>query len=91
MLVILKISLKDIPYTQLTQHASLGNHYSFLDWKNCANSQFFFFTDIRRRIELIQDFEMPTVSTKIKVSRDGQYIMAVGELTKCLSNRGQKS
>ncbi|KFW88871.1 Nucleolar protein 10, partial [Manacus vitellinus] len=34
--------------------------------------------DIRRRIELIQDFEMPTVSTKIKVSRDGQYIMAVG-------------
>ncbi|NWX81489.1 NOL10 protein, partial [Nothoprocta pentlandii] len=34
--------------------------------------------DIRRRIELIQDFEMPTISTKIKVSRDGQYIMAVG-------------
>ncbi|KAJ7414431.1 Nucleolar protein 10 [Willisornis vidua] len=34
--------------------------------------------DVRRRIELIQDFEMPTVSTKIKVSRDGQYIMAVG-------------
>jgi len=46
---------------------------------------FYFFIDIRRRIELIQDFEMPTVSTKIKVSRDGQYIMAVGELTKCLS------
>lgn len=46
---------------------------------------FFFFLDVRRRIELIQDFEMPTVSTKIKVSRDGQYIMAVGELTKCLS------
>lgn len=34
--------------------------------------------DIRRRIELIQDFDMPTVSTNIKVSRDGQYIMAVG-------------
>ncbi|XP_018415060.1 PREDICTED: nucleolar protein 10 isoform X2 [Nanorana parkeri] len=32
--------------------------------------------DIRRRIELIQDFDMPTVSTNIKVSRDGQYIMA---------------
>lgn len=43
---------------------------------------FLFFVDIRRRIELIQDFEMPTVCTKIKVSRDGQYIMAVGELTK---------
>ncbi|XP_018415062.1 PREDICTED: nucleolar protein 10 isoform X4 [Nanorana parkeri] len=34
--------------------------------------------DIRRRIELIQDFDMPTVSTNIKVSRDGQYIMATG-------------
>uniref|UniRef100_A0A8C3T857 Nucleolar protein 10 n=1 Tax=Chelydra serpentina TaxID=8475 RepID=A0A8C3T857_CHESE len=35
-------------------------------------------TNVRRRIELIQDFDMPTVSTKIKVSRDGQYIMAAG-------------
>ncbi|KAM9156485.1 nucleolar protein 10 [Pangshura tecta] len=34
--------------------------------------------DVRRRIELIQDFDMPTVSTTIKVSRDGQYIMATG-------------
>nr|XP_020652270.1 nucleolar protein 10 [Pogona vitticeps] len=34
--------------------------------------------DIRRRIELIQDFDMPAVSTKLKVSRDGQYVMATG-------------
>ncbi|XP_078256230.1 nucleolar protein 10 isoform X1 [Rhinoraja longicauda] len=34
--------------------------------------------DVRRRIELIQDFEMPAVSTNIKVSRDGQYIIATG-------------
>ncbi|XP_060089916.1 nucleolar protein 10 [Heteronotia binoei] len=34
--------------------------------------------DIQRRIELIQDFDMPTVSTNLKVSRDGQYIMAAG-------------
>uniref|UniRef100_A0A0F7Z6T7 Nucleolar protein 10 n=1 Tax=Crotalus adamanteus TaxID=8729 RepID=A0A0F7Z6T7_CROAD len=34
--------------------------------------------DIHRRIELIQDFEMPAVSTKIKVSQDGQYVMATG-------------
>ncbi|XP_006012219.1 nucleolar protein 10 [Latimeria chalumnae] len=34
--------------------------------------------DVRRRIELIQDFNMPTVGTTIKVSRDGQYIMATG-------------
>uniref|UniRef100_A0A8D1A3Y1 Nucleolar protein 10 n=1 Tax=Sus scrofa TaxID=9823 RepID=A0A8D1A3Y1_PIG len=32
--------------------------------------------DVRRRIELIQDFEMPTVCTTIKVSKDGQYILA---------------
>ncbi|XP_012678932.2 nucleolar protein 10 [Clupea harengus] len=34
--------------------------------------------DIQRRIELIQDFEMPTVCTSLKVSRDGQYILAAG-------------
>ncbi|KAK6488491.1 nucleolar protein 10-like [Huso huso] len=34
--------------------------------------------DIQRRIELIQDFDMPTVSTAIKVSKDGQYILAAG-------------
>lgn len=32
--------------------------------------------DIRRRIELIQDFDMPGVSTSIKVTNDGQYILA---------------
>ncbi|XP_036729026.1 nucleolar protein 10 isoform X2 [Balaenoptera musculus] len=34
--------------------------------------------NVRRRIELIQDFEMPTVCTTIKVSKDGQYILATG-------------
>ncbi|KZC14596.1 PREDICTED: nucleolar protein 10 [Dufourea novaeangliae] len=34
--------------------------------------------DIRRRIELIQDFDMPGVSTSIKVSKDGQYILTTG-------------
>ncbi|KAF7414179.1 hypothetical protein HZH68_002668 [Vespula germanica] len=34
--------------------------------------------DIRRRIELIQDFDMPGVSTSIKLSKDGQYILATG-------------
>ncbi|KAJ4433879.1 hypothetical protein ANN_16192, partial [Periplaneta americana] len=36
------------------------------------------FTDIRRRIELIQDFEMPGVSTTVKVSADGNFILATG-------------
>ncbi|XP_076651858.1 nucleolar protein 10-like [Halictus rubicundus] len=34
--------------------------------------------DIRRRIELIQDFDMPGVSTSINVTKDGQYILATG-------------
>ncbi|XP_012542067.1 nucleolar protein 10 [Monomorium pharaonis] len=34
--------------------------------------------DIRRRIELIQDFDMPGMSTSIRVSKDEQYILATG-------------
>ena len=34
--------------------------------------------DIRRRVELIQDFDMPTSSSNIKVSKDLQYILATG-------------
>ncbi|KAJ1524339.1 hypothetical protein ONE63_010843 [Megalurothrips usitatus] len=34
--------------------------------------------DIRRRIDLIQEFDMPGLSTSVRVSKDGQYIMATG-------------
>lgn len=34
--------------------------------------------DLRRRIQLIQDFEMPTLSSTVNVSNDGQYIIATG-------------
>ncbi|KAL1491428.1 hypothetical protein ABEB36_012028 [Hypothenemus hampei] len=34
--------------------------------------------DIKRRIELIQDFEMPGLSNTVKVSKDGNYILATG-------------
>ncbi|ESO09911.1 hypothetical protein HELRODRAFT_72901 [Helobdella robusta] len=34
--------------------------------------------DLRRRIQLIQDFEMPTVSTSISLSKDEKYILATG-------------
>ncbi|CAG5021926.1 unnamed protein product [Parnassius apollo] len=34
--------------------------------------------DLRKRIELIQEFDMPGVSTSIRMSKDGQYIMATG-------------
>lgn len=33
---------------------------------------------IRRRIELLQDFSMPSASTKLVQSADGRYIMAAG-------------
>ncbi|XP_026683384.1 nucleolar protein 10-like [Diaphorina citri] len=35
-------------------------------------------SDIRRRIELIQDFEMPGVSTSVRISPDGQYVLSTG-------------
>ncbi|XP_050312689.1 nucleolar protein 10 [Anthonomus grandis grandis] len=34
--------------------------------------------DIKRRIELIQDFDMPGLSTTVKVSNDGNYVLATG-------------
>ncbi|XP_071965138.1 nucleolar protein 10-like [Antedon mediterranea] len=34
--------------------------------------------DIRKRIELIQDFTMPTVSTGIQMTPDGQYVLVTG-------------
>jgi len=34
--------------------------------------------DIRRRLELIQDFEMPSVSNCVKISPDGEFIGATG-------------
>lgn len=42
-------------------------------------SIYFLFLDIRRRIELLQDFEMPIASTNVCVSADKQYIMASGK------------
>lgn len=53
---------------------------SLLPWCPCWTSFFpSLCVDVRRRIELIQDFEMPTVCTTIKVSKDGQYILATGK------------
>lgn len=39
-----------------------------------------FFIDIRRRIQLIQDFEMPDVSHTVNVSPDGRYVFATGRI-----------
>ncbi|ESP03314.1 hypothetical protein LOTGIDRAFT_137600 [Lottia gigantea] len=34
--------------------------------------------EFQRKIELIQDFDMPTVSHRVKVTKDGNYICTVG-------------
>lgn len=34
--------------------------------------------DFRTRVELIQDFEFPEASNKIKTTRDGKYVVATG-------------
>ena len=32
----------------------------------------------RRRVELLQDFDMPTVSNCIRISADGNFVLATG-------------
>ncbi len=34
--------------------------------------------ELRRRLELLQDFAMPCVSTNVKISNDGDYVLATG-------------
>lgn len=34
--------------------------------------------ELRRRLELLQDFDMPSVSNKIQISNDGNYILSIG-------------
>lgn len=33
---------------------------------------------VRRRIQLIQEFDMPVVSDRIRISKDGHYVCAIG-------------
>ena len=47
----------------------------FIEWLMCNT----YLADVRRRIELIQEFEMPTASTNIQVSADRRYIMTTGK------------
>jgi hypothetical protein len=36
---------------------------------------------VLQRIQLLQDFEMPTASTRIKMTPDQQHIMATGKFS----------
>uniref|UniRef100_A0A4W4F2T5 Nucleolar protein 10 n=1 Tax=Electrophorus electricus TaxID=8005 RepID=A0A4W4F2T5_ELEEL len=52
--------------------------YNLSHGKSLPEVRHSWIANVQRRIELIQDFDMPTVCTAIKVSRDGQYILAAG-------------
>lgn len=67
-------SVNDVKIYNLSHGKSLPEWLSDRKKRALQNND----VDIQRRIELIQDFEMPTVCTSIKVSRDGQFILAAG-------------
>ncbi|XP_078069267.1 nucleolar protein 10 [Mustelus asterias] len=67
-------SVNDVKIYNLSYGRSLPEWLSDREKRSLQKND----VDVRRRIELIQDFEMPTVCTTIKVSRDGQYIIATG-------------
>uniref|UniRef100_A0AAZ3QBT2 Nucleolar protein 10 n=1 Tax=Oncorhynchus tshawytscha TaxID=74940 RepID=A0AAZ3QBT2_ONCTS len=67
-------SVNDVKIYNLSHGKSLPEWLSDRKKRALQNKD----VDIQRRIELIQDFEMPTVCTSIKVSRDGQFILAAG-------------
>ncbi|KAM6917510.1 nucleolar protein 10 isoform 2-T2 [Lycodopsis pacificus] len=67
-------SVNDVKIYNLSHGKSLPEWLSDRKKRQLQNKD----VDIQRRIELIQDFEMPTVCTSIKVSRDGQFILATG-------------
>uniref|UniRef100_A0A3B5AXC4 Nucleolar protein 10 n=1 Tax=Stegastes partitus TaxID=144197 RepID=A0A3B5AXC4_9TELE len=67
-------SVNDVKIYNLSHGKSLPEWLSDRKKRQLQKSD----VDIQRRIELIQDFEMPTVCTSIKVSRDGQFVLAAG-------------
>jgi hypothetical protein len=47
-------------------------------WRFFNAASFWFILDIRRRIQLIQDFDMPDISQSICISPDGMFAFAAG-------------
>lgn len=52
--------------------------YTLLLLKKNLFQIFYSIIDMRKSINLIQDFDMPAVSTSVKMSRDGQYCLTTG-------------
>jgi ribosome biogenesis protein ENP2 len=47
-------------------------------YSSCLNLNIERILDFRSRVELIQDFEFPEASNRIKISKDGNYAVATG-------------
>jgi ribosome biogenesis protein ENP2 len=70
----------DVQESNSTRVYALSNGPSLPDWigerarRNLAKRD----SNIRRRIELLQDFSMPAASSKLVQSKDGRFIIAAG-------------
>ncbi|KAI9024086.1 WD40-repeat-containing domain protein [Hyaloraphidium curvatum] len=60
-------------------HVTASARSAIPDWLARRNAKSLRYDqDYRERIELIQDFEFPEASTRVKVTRDGKHIVATG-------------
>lgn len=72
--------IMDVQESNSTRVYALSNGPSLPDWigerarRNLAKRD----SNIRRRIELLQDFSMPAASSKLVQSKDGRFIIAAG-------------
>ena len=48
-------------------------------WKMIKVCMLLLWLDYTKRIDLVQDFEFPEASNRIKMSPDGKYILATGK------------
>lgn len=67
-------NLNDVKIYNLNAGKSLPDWLSDRKKRTLQSSD----NDVRQRIEIMQDFDMPTVSNCIQLSRNGQYIFATG-------------
>ncbi|CAG9797405.1 unnamed protein product [Chironomus riparius] len=66
--------VNDVKIFNLSAGKSLPDWLTDRKKKSSVNKN----VDLRKRIELIQDFDMPGVSTSIRMSPDNQYILVTG-------------
>eukprot|EP00392_Amoebophrya_sp_AT5.2_P003640 g3645.t1 len=67
--------LNDVPVYNLTAGKSAPQ---FLEEAAKTNKSLRYNSEFRNRVELLQDFEFPICSSRVKASRDGRYVCATG-------------